>query len=186
MLFAMNCSADLLIYHYTGKQHDTRQGEDLTFTYQGRMILDTSTTNITFVGWATVGQNKRYWVHPETNYYLLQFGGIENRTYSVLGRASHGVDTNDYAFLASHIFKGENSELKTGTNSSVLYPKVFQGEDKSIEFDSLANTMLWIQTTVSFVFSGADTRSCNTNGQTMDDVVNALSQMLESRGYQKE
>jgi hypothetical protein len=177
---------NILVYKYAGVQKITTAGQALKYAYAGRMFFIPDTTNGVFVGWATIKAKKQYWVNPLPDYLWITIAGVSNQTFTVLGQAGQGIDTNGYANLWADLQKGKNTLLTIGQSNYFSFPNTFDSDATHVYPDSQTGKMVLGESSSEFIFMAQNTQNANNNGQTLADLVNALTQSLASQGYQKQ
>jgi hypothetical protein len=177
---------NILIYKYAGIQKTITAGKALSYGYAGQMFFTPDNTNGVFVGWATIKGKKQYWVNPLPEYLWITIVGVSNQTFTVLGQAGQGIDTNGCANLWSDLHKGKNAQLIIGKNKYFSFPNTLANDATHVYPDPQTGNMVLDESGSIFVFLAQNTQKANNTGQTLTDLVNTLIQWLESQGYQKQ
>ncbi|MGO8836785.1 MAG: FG-GAP-like repeat-containing protein [Limisphaerales bacterium] len=177
---------NILIYTYSGIQKITTAGQAFSLAYSGQMFFIPDTTNGAFVGWATIKGKKQYWVNPLPEYLWATIPGVSNQTFTVLGRAGQGFDTNGYANIWTDLYKGKNTLLAIGTNTFFTFPNTFDSKATHVYPDPQTGSMVLGESSAKFTFMAQNTRNANNKGETLADLVNALTEFLAGRGYQEQ
>ncbi len=177
---------DILVYNYSGKEQITTFSQNPTYNYSGEMLLIPAGTNGTFVGWATINGKKQYWVSPFNDYLWINIAHKNSQGYTVIGRAGDGIDTNGYPHLWSSIHRGVNSQLAIAKKRTFSFPNTFTCVDNHIYPDTNTGNIIMVDANSSYQFAPANTQTANNAGQTLPDLLNALTKSLEKQGYQKQ
>jgi hypothetical protein len=177
---------NILIYKYTGIQKIITSGLAFSHAYVGQMFFIPDSTNGTFVGWGTIKGKKQYWVTPLSDYLLITIPGVSNQIFTVLGQAGQGIDTNGYPNIWSDLHKGKNALLAIGQNKYFSFPNTFANDATQVYPDPQTGKMVLSESSSMFVFMAQNTQHANNTGQTMTDLVNALTKSLAIQGYQKQ
>ena len=176
----------ILIYKYSGTEKITGGGQAATIAYSGQLFFIPDTTNGVFVGWSTVNGKKQYWVNPFFRYLLITVTGASKQTFTLLGEAGQEIDSNGYPHLLMDLHKGQNALLIVSVKKYISFPNTFANTATSIYPSSTTGKMILNESTSAYVYSAKDTQTANNNGQTMSDLINALSKSLASQGYKKQ
>ena len=181
-VFAQN----ILVYKYSGAEKITTAGQALAYVYSGQMFFVPDSTNGTFVGWGTINHKKQYWVNPLLDYLLITIPGASNQTFTVLGRAGQGIDADGHPHIWSYLHKGKNTSLTIGKKKYFSFPNNFSCDATHVHPDSQTGNMILSESSSIYTFVPQSTQTANNAGQTMTDLVNALTRSLASQGYQKQ
>lgn len=176
----------ILIYQYSGNEKYTSSGQTSFNEYSGRLFFIPDTTNGTFVGWSMIKGKKQYWVNPLSDYLLITVSGAARQTFTVLGQAGQAIDANGHPHLWSDLHKGQNTLLTIGKKKHFTFPNTFADAATHIYPDSVTGNMILDESTSLYVFLQENTQNANNNGQTMLDLVNALTKTLTTQGYKKQ
>jgi hypothetical protein len=177
---------NILIYKYSGVEKITTSGRNVSFAYAGRLFFIPDATNGTFVGWTTGKGKKQYWVNPLSDYLLITIPSGSNQTFTVLGQAGQAIDDDGRPSIWSYLHKGKNTLLTVGTNRHFSFPDKLFCDATQVSPDSQTGNPVLIESASIYTFLAQGTQTANNTGQTMADLVNALTQSLESLGYQKQ
>ena len=177
---------NILIYKYSGCQRITTAGGALSYGYAGQMFFIPDTTNGMFVGWSTNKEKKQYWVNPLPEYLWATIAGARNQSFTVLGQAGQGVDTNGQPNIWADLYKGQNTMLTIGQRKYFSFPNTFANDATHVYLDSVTGKMVLSESASTFLFMAQDTQNANNNGRTLTDLVNALTHSLVQQGYQKQ
>jgi hypothetical protein len=180
MLFAFGIHAALVEYSHTGKETFIGAGNQENYTYSGKMIYDTGSSNVTFVSWR---KDKTYLVSTDTNLHFTTITGIKSKTYTVIAGSASETETNGFYHLDDYMISGENDTLPIAANTSFIFPKRFTGSNnRNISPDEKGQEGLetWDET---MTFSASRTKSDNDENLSSDEVVNTLVTGLQSKGY---
>jgi hypothetical protein len=175
---------NILVYKYSGAEKITTAGQAFAYGYSGQMFFIPDSTNGTFVGWGTIKGKKQYWVNPLSDYLLITIPGASNQIFTVLGRAGQGIDTNGYPHIWSYLHKGKNTPLTIGQKMYFSFPNTFAADATHVYPDSQTGNMVLSESSSIYTFVPQSTQTANNTGQTMTDLVNALTRSLASQGYQ--
>jgi hypothetical protein len=178
-------AAQLVIYKYAGKEQSYTTGYEVISSYQGQFVYDVATTNGTWVGWRTLRGHKEYWVNPTTNFVAVTIGSVGSKTYTLLAEADSAHDSQANLTLNATIYKGLNSTLQVSSNQSVTFPRMLTADETQVAFDPTYGQYL-NQSTATYVFQTTLTQASNNANKSVADVVNQLTQSLESQGYQRQ
>lgn len=184
--FAIDCSADVLIYNYSGTEKVIQPGQEFSFGYSGQMFYDSGATNGVFVGWVNHVGRKAYWVNPLTNHIVATINGKGTDSYTVLAQVGQTNDASGNPDIWSFMFKGKNEQLNTGTNRFVTFPTTFNDSETDVHFSSQSSAMISASSTIVYVFQPTSTQNCNDNGLTINGLVAALTNSLQAKGYQEQ
>ena len=177
---------NILVYKYDGIQKIITSGLSLSYPYAGQMFFIPDNTNGVFVGWATIKGKKQYWVNPLPEYLWITIPGAGNQTFTVLGQAGQAIDTNGCPNIWADLYKGQNTELNIGQKKYFSFPNTFTADATHVYPDSQTGKMVLNESFSTFIFMAQSTQNANNNGQTLTDLVNALTKSLASQGYQKQ
>ena len=150
------------------------------------MFFTPDNTNGTFVGWGTIKGKNQCWVNPLSDYLLITIPGASNQTFTVLGQSGQGIDTNGCPHIWSYLHKGQNTLLTIGSNKYFSFPNIFKGEVTHVHPDSQTGNPILSESSSTYTFASQNTQNANNNGQTLTDLINALTTSLASQGYQKQ
>ena len=176
----------LLVYKYSGTARTITAGLSLLYAYAGQMFFIPADTNGVFVGWAKIKGKKQYWVNPLPDYMCITVPGISNQTFTVLGQAGQGMDTNGYPNIWSDLYEGQNTMLTIGQKQYFSFPNAFANRATQVYPDSQTSEMVLRDAQATFSFMASATQNANNKGQTLIDLVNALTKSLTSQGYQEQ
>jgi hypothetical protein len=176
----------ILIYDYSGVEKCTTAGHVSMNAYSGRLFFIPATTNGTFVGWSNERGIKQYWVNPFSDYLLISVAGEDKHTITVLGQAGQGVDTNGYPHLWFDLHKGQNTELIVARKECFSFPAMMTDATTRIYPDAATSNMVLDEANSFYTFLPDKTQDANNNGQTMEDLVNALVNSLTAKGYKSQ
>lgn len=176
----------ILIYDYSGVEKCTTAGHVSMNAYSGRLFFIPATTNGTFVGWSMEKGKKQYWVNPLSDYLLITISGENKHTITVLGQAGQGIDTNGYPHLWSDLHKGQNTVLTVAKREYFSFPATLTDTTTRIYPDAATGNMVLDEANSFYTFSQEMTQDANNNGQTMEDLVNALVNSLTAKGYKSQ
>jgi hypothetical protein len=182
----MVLARSILIYKYAGLQKIITSGVAFSHAYAGQMFFVPDNTNGVFVSWANLKGKKQYWVNPLPEYLWFTVAGISNQTFTVLGQAGQSIDTNGYASLWTDLHKGKNTRLAIGQNKLVSFPNTLVNEATRVYPAAQTGNMVLEESSSVFIFMEHDTRDANNSGQTLADLVNALTRWLDKQGYQNQ
>jgi Concanavalin A-like lectin/glucanases superfamily len=177
---------NILVYKYSGAEKITTAGQTFAYSYSGQMFFIPDNTNGTFVGWGTIKGQKQCWVNPLSDYLLITIPGASNQTFTVLGQAGQGIDTNGCPHIWSYLHKGKNTPLTIGQKMYFSFPNTFAADATHVYPDSQTGNMVLSESSSTYTFVPQSTQTANNTGQTMTDLVNALTQSLASQGYQSQ
>jgi hypothetical protein len=177
---------NLLVYDYSGNEKATMAGQEFSYTYSGEMFFIPASTNGTFVGWAVINGKRQFWVSPFSDYLLITIPGSANHTYTVLGRAGDGIDLNGYPNIWADLHRGQNSLLNIGNKQKFSFPNTLSCNDTHVYPDPQTGSMVLREAVSIYTFAAPDTQNANNNGQTMLDLVTALTKSLVKQGYQQQ
>ncbi len=177
---------DILIYSYSGKEHIITFSQELSYNYSGQMLLTPASTNGVFVGWDNINGKKIYWVSALTDYLWINIPHKTGLGYTVIGRAGYGIDTNSYPHFWSYLHRGANASLIIAKKRTFTFPNTFNYVDTHVYPDAQTGSLIQLDASSSYQFITANTQTANNTGQTLPDLINALSKTLEKQGYQKQ
>ena len=177
---------DILIYSYSGKEHIITFSQELSYNYSGQMLLTPASTNGVFVGWDNINGKKIYWVSALTDYLWINIPHKTGLGYTVIGRAGYGIDTNSYPHFWSYLHRGANASLIIAKKRTFTFPNTFNDVDTHVYPDAQTGSLIQLDASSSYQFITANTQTANNTGQTLPDLINALSKTLEKQGYQKQ
>jgi len=175
---------NILVYKYSGAEKITTAGQTFSYGYSGQMFFTPDNTNGTFVGWGTIKGKNQCWVNPLSDYLLITIPGASNQTFTVLGQAGQGIDTNGCPHIWSYLHKGKNTPLTIGQKIYFSFPNTFAADATHVYPDSQTGNMVLSESSSTYTFVPQSTQTANNTGQTMTDLVNALTQSLAKQGYQ--
>jgi hypothetical protein len=66
---------NVLIYTYSGTEDDTTTGKETSYSFSGQLFYYPDLTNGVFVGWASIGGKKQYWIDSTAKYLLISVNG---------------------------------------------------------------------------------------------------------------
>ncbi len=174
---------NILIYNYSGTGKTTT-AENIPYVYSGQLFFVPDTTNGVFVGWSTIKGKRQYWISDLSDYLVVRIPGPGTQSYTVLGSAGQGVDTNGYPHIWAYLHKGKNTRLAIGRKQSITFPATFAGDNTHVYPNPKNGNMILTESTSTFIFASQATQKANNSGQTLTDLVNALTQGLVKKGYQ--
>jgi hypothetical protein len=174
---------NVLIYNYSGGEKVTTAKQEFSYNYSGEMFFIPGGTNGVFVGWATISGKKQYWVSAFSDYLLATIPGAANHTYTVLGKAGNDVDANGQPHIWSYLHKGQNTTLTIASKKTFSFPNTFACNDSHVYPDPQTGKMILREAASTYIYATQTTVSANNNGQTLADLVNALTQTLAKQGY---
>ena len=73
-----------------------------------------------------------------------------------------------------------------GSQQYFSFPNTFKGEATHVYPDSQTGNMILSESSSTYNFTSQNTQNVNNNGQTLNDLVNALTNTLAGQGYQKQ
>ena len=175
---------NILVYKYAGIQKIITSGLALSYAYAGQMFFIPDNTNGVFVGWATIKGKKQYWVNPLPEYLWITISGVSNQSFTVLGQAGQGIDTNGYPNIWADLHKGQNTVLTIGKKKYFSFPNTFASDATHVYLDSQTGNLVLSESSSIYTFVPQSTQTANNTGQTLADLVNSLTKSLASQGYQ--
>jgi hypothetical protein len=175
---------NILVYGCAGFERILTTDQALSYRYAGQMFFIPDNTNGMFVGWATINGIKQYWVNPLPGYLCITVPGVSNQTFTVLGQAGQGIDANGYPNIWSDLHKGKNTLLTIGNGKTYSFPNTFNSDATHVYPDPQTGKMVLIESTSEFAFMPRSTQNANNSGQTLTDLINALTKLLASQGCQ--
>src|ERR1039458_5038311 len=175
---------NILVYKYAGIQKIITSGLALSYAYAGQMFFIPDNTNGVFVGWATIKGKKQYWVNPLPEYLWITISGVSNQSFTVLGQAGQGIDTNGYPNIWADLHKGQNTVLTIGKKKYFSFPNTFASDATHVYPDSQTGNLVLSESSSIYTFVPQSTQTANNTGQTLADLVNSLTKSLASQGYQ--
>jgi hypothetical protein len=175
-----------LAYNYSGSGKTITLGVEASANFSGQMFFIPATTNGVFVGWATINGKKQYWVSPFGDYLLVSIPGSFGHVYTVLGNAGNGWDANGQPHIWAYLHQGLNASLTVGTRQKFSFPNTFTCNETHVYPDVQTGNLILSQASSTYTFSSLTTQTANNNGQTLTDLVNALTKSLVKQGYQKQ
>jgi hypothetical protein len=175
---------NILVYKYAGIQKIITSGLALSYAYAGQMFFIPDNTNGVFVGWATIKGKKQYWVNPLPDYLWITISGVSNQSFTVLGQAGQGIDTNGYPNIWADLHKGQNTVLTIGKKKYFSFPNTFASDATHVYLDSQTGNLVLSESSSIYTFVPQSTQTANNTGQTLADLVNSLTKSLASQGYQ--
>jgi len=173
---------DLLVYGYSGTEKVVTLGQELSYNYSGRMFFVPSGTNGVFIGWATLNGRKQYWVSPFSDYLWITIPGNTNHVYTVLGKAGDGWDEDGHPHLWSYLHRGLNTQLVIGNKKKFSFPNSFTCNDTHVYPNAQTGNLILREAASTYLFASPDTQTANNSGQTLADLVNALTKSLAKQG----
>jgi hypothetical protein len=84
------------------------------------------------------------------------------------------------------LHKGQNTLLTVGKKKIVSFPNIFTDTATHIYPDSQTGNMILDESTSFYNFLSQNTQEANNKGETMSDLVNALTRVLTVKGYKKQ
>jgi len=181
LLFALRIHAALIEFDSKGKETDTGARTQDTFNFQGLVIYDTVSSNVTFIEWRT--DNKTYHSFTSTNLNYTAVTGPGSQSNLVISRASSVTDTNGYFHLDAYVLTGVVDTLHIARDLNVRFPKNLDGaSNHSLDPDNSGNEWLaaW---TESLKFDQKLTNNDNDAGLTGAQVASAFIVGLQQQGY---
>jgi len=177
---------NILVYKYCGTERITTSGQAFGYVYFGQMFFIPDTTNGTFVGWGTIKGEKQYWVNSLSDYLWITIPGVANQTFTVLGRAGQGIDADGRPNIWSYLHKGQNEQLTIANKKYFSFPDIFLCEATHVYPDQQNGNLVLSESSSTYTFAPQNTQAANNNGQTLTDLINALTSTLAKQGYQKQ
>jgi hypothetical protein len=175
-----------LAYNYFGTQKTITLGVEASANFSGQMFFIPAGTNGVFVGWANLNGKKQYWVTPFADYLLVTIPGSSGHVYTVLGKAGDSWDANGQPHIWAYLHQGLNTSLTVGARQKFSFPNTFTCNDTHLYPDANTGNLVLSQSNSTYTFLSPTTQTANNNGQTLIDLVNALTQSLVKQGYQKQ
>ena len=177
---------DILVYSYSGNEKITTLGREFSYLFSGQLFFLPAGTNGTFVGWGTFNGKKQYWVSPFLDNLWITIPGSGNNIYTFLGWAGDGMDDNGRPHLWAYLHRGQNTLLTIANKRKFSFPSTFVCNDTHVYPDEQTGNMVWRETVSTYSFASTNTQAANNNGQTLIDLIAALTQSLVKQGYQKQ
>ena len=110
--------------------------------------------------------------------------GATNQSFTVLGRAGQAIDANGYPNIWADLCKGQNTLLTIGQKKHFSFPNTFASDATHVYPDSQTGKMVLSESSSIFIFMAQSTQNANNSGQTLTDLLNALTKSLATQGYQ--
>ena len=176
----------ILAYNYFGTQKTITLGGEASANFSGQMFFIPAGTNGVFVGWANLNGKKQYWVTPFADYLLVTIPGSSGHVYTVLGKAGDSWDANGQPHIWAYLHQGLNTSLTVGARQKFSFPNTFTCNDTHLYPDANTGNLVLSQANSTYTFLSPTTQTANNNGQTLTDLVNALTHSLVKLGYQKQ
>jgi len=183
LLFATGVHAALVEYTYTGKETDTGDGKQDTYSYSGIMIYDTVSSNVTYIDWRT---DKTFHLSTATNFQYTTVTGPGSQDYLIVTGSTSGTDTNGLYHLNNYLISGEVGTLKIATGTNFKFPKSFSGSNnRNLSPDDNGKEWLsiWNET---MTYGQTRTVADNNANLSSDQVETAAVIALEEKGYKEE
>ena len=176
---------NVLIYSYTGSEKTISPGKEQTVAFDGKMFFIPATTNAVFVGWATIGGKKQYWVSYASDYRLFTITGALNRTYTLLGKASSSFPDENPGLqhLWFFLHKGQNTRLNISANKIFSFPSTLAFYNTQV-YPANPTALAWREANSTYNYQESSTRTANDNGLTLADLISAAVKSLAKQGYQ--
>jgi hypothetical protein len=175
-------SAELLVYKSSEKSKFTGGGRETTYSYTGFWVLDLSNTNVMRIHAWTASGRKFYSVGSPTFHWTALFGN--NRTYFALNLGNVSTDPT-YRWRAAFV-KGQCQTLITSDTASAFYPRTMSGSWLELTPNpSNQNDTGLSDVTLTFSFQKPMTVESNNAGETAQALIDRLSSIFESQGYQR-
>ena len=176
---------NVLIYGYAGSEKTISPGKEQTVAFDGKMFFIPATTNAVFVGWATIGGKKQYWVSYASDYRLFTITGALNRTYTLLGKASSSFPDENPGLqhLWFFLHKGQNTRLNIGANKIFSFPSTLAFYNTQV-YPANPTALAWREANSTYNYQESSTRTANDNGLTLADLISAAVKSLAKQGYQ--
>ncbi len=86
----------------------------------------------------------------------------------------------------SYLHRGQNALLNIGSRKTYSSPNTFYCNNTHVYPDVTTGKLILREATSTYTFAAPNTQAANSVGQTMTDLVNALTQSLVRQGYQKQ
>jgi hypothetical protein len=185
-LFALAASSQAEVLIYKGTEH-AHVSSGLPYpTVAGLyLIVDPGQSLSTTIFYYRTGSQRIFFSGPPAEVRSVSAPLPKGRTASLLSLAgASGNDNTNFDHSLSY-FRGTDNTLtikSAGFGSTFNYPKLFGGG--SLNIGSINGDGRFIEVKVGLAYQRARTIAANDAGQTIQQVVDALSAELVAKGYQ--
>lgn len=179
LFIGLSLHAALIEYNYTGKDIYSGGGDQYTVTYVGVMIVDTISSNVTFVD---LRSDHTYHWSVDTNLVFTTLTCKNSTTRTIICDSEGGIDTNGFYHLNDYMVSGQNTSLIISSNAACIFPRAFSGSNnRNITADSNGTFRLktWGE---QMRYSPSRTIPDNNKGLTSTNVLNAIINEIQTRG----
>lgn len=181
LLLALRIHAALIEFDSKGKETDIGARNKDSFSFDGLVIFDNVSSNVTFVEWRK--SNKTYHTFTITNFNYTTVVGPGSQQNLVVSTAASGPDTNGVYNLNTHLLTGAFDTLRIAHNVNFKFPKKFEGNNNSSLGPDESNNE-WLATwDESLDFDSKKTQNDNNASLPADQVVAAVIVGLQEKGY---
>jgi len=177
---------NVLVYKFAGHETVMDAAQLATYSYSGYVYFSPDTTNGVFVGFGTIQGRKLYWVDPITPAVWTTIPAPGGKSYTLLGDASSGHDSDAQPHFSFDVLKGWNSKLSVGGKKTLVFPETLSGQSTHAAPDAQTGKMRLDVGDSTCTFSGQATLNANNAGETVDLLVSNQVVSLKRQGYQAE
>src|SRR6266498_166590 len=176
-------SAELLIYK--GTETETVAGEYNGAHYSLRLIyiVDHDSANIGRITYYTLNGNKRHSKSTLTDAHFVTVPAANGKAYTVVARVPTDCEAQSDRNGEGVYFAGLNATLKTSTNATAIFPRVFVDSGNGLSFSTRTGDPLLVRGSLSLAFNQAETVRSNQAGETLEDALDRLGRYVESLGF---
>src|SRR6266496_969544 len=167
-------SAELLIYK--GTETETVTGEYNGARYSLRLIyiVDHESANIGKITYYTLNGNKRHSKSTLTDAHFVTVPAANGKAYTVVSRVPTDCEAQSDPKSEGVYFAGLNATLKTNTNSTTVFPRVFGDSGNGLSFSTRTGEPLLVRGSLTLAFNQAETLRSNQAGETLEDALERL------------
>ncbi len=176
-------SAELLIYK--GTETETVAGEYNGAHYSLRLIyiVDHDSANIGRITYYTLNGSKRHSKSTLTNAHFVTVPGANGKAYTVVARVPTDCEAQSDPKSEGVYLEGLNATLKTNTNATTRFPRMFGDSGHGLSFSTRTGEPLLVRGSLTLAFHQAETFRSNQAGETLEDALDRLARYVESLGY---
>jgi hypothetical protein len=180
---AMLAPGDVLVYKMSQTSKIIGNGAETRLSASGRFVWDWDTGQMKTLTYYTLNGSKRYVrkdIEGVRYYYAKAAGG---KTYTILTIYAESQDPKGEVL---DVISGLDSSVKLRSNRSVPAPTSAQGNPKAISVVTTdRDDIVFTSDTTTYTFSSTETLDANKANQTVDGMIDYLTEQLLRQGYQE-
>jgi hypothetical protein len=183
LFITLTAHADIIIERIGRTVHETGLGREVTLKLREMIVRDLDGTNGAAIATTVINGHKLYSISrsPTTQVFRTTVRGSRDREYTVVTQGVTETSETQILKVDGFLARGLNTTLEIGEARQIRYPRVFRASTHRVEQKDGEYRV--IQSTYTRLFSQAETRAANAQGEDVETALARMVQRLEASGY---